>query len=764
MAEPTAIGGFPLQDVERAWKLLTEWVEAFLTAWDSAREPPALSDFLPAEAGPLRKLVLVELIKVDLEYRWLERGCPRRIEEYLVEFPDLADAGIPCDLLYEEFHIRRQAGDAVEPREYLNRFPDQAPELNRLLELKSHAVSTALARRSLPQSQDLEPGQRLDDFDLLARLGRGAFASVFLARQRSMQRLVALKVSADHGSEPQTLAQIDHDHVVRVYDQRTLPDRRLRLLYMQYVPGGTLQTAIAWMRSAPPDQRSGRTLLEVVDRSLDERGESPPVGSSFRERIAAATWPQLVCWIGARLADALDYAHRCGVLHRDIKPANVLLTAEGAPKLADFNVSFSSKLEGAAPAAYFGGSVAYMSPEQLEAFNPAHRRRPDSLDGRSDVYSLGILLWELLTGSRPFPEESMDDGWTTALERMVARRRSGVDASAIAPLPRDCPPGLKDVLLKCLAVDPDQRFATAGELSRQLQLCLSPKARSLLAPPMKMWSRTVRRFPLAALMLAAVIPNALAAVFNFWYNHAEIALSLPEESLAAFWMLVALVNGTAFPVGIALCILIAWPVVRAFERLTDPTGRSAAPATAPGADAEALCWLRERCLCLGHYTAGVCLVLWVIAGVAYPTGIYALSGSIGPAAVVHFLASMALCGLIAAAYPFFGVTFLSLRTFYPALIQSGPVGSDDLAGLGRLSRWTWLYLLLATSVPLLAMTLLVLIQSHNQLALIVLGAAGLGGVGLAYWLARMIQRDLAALAHVVRPSGDLLPGDDTTLW
>ena len=83
------------------------------------------------------------------------------------------------------------------------------------------------------------------------------------------------------------------------------------------------------------------------------------------------------------------------MLHRDVKPANVLLTAEPSPKLADFNISFSDKVDGATPAAYFGGSLAYMSPEQLEACNPAHARSADELDGRSDLYSLGMVLWEL---------------------------------------------------------------------------------------------------------------------------------------------------------------------------------------------------------------------------------------------------------------------------------------------------------------------------------------------------------------------------------
>ncbi len=103
----------------------------------------------------------------------------------------------------------------------------------------------------------------------------------------------------------------------------------------------------------PPARRTGARLLEVIDRNLAERGDSPPSDSSLRHRLATASWPQAVCWLGSRLAMALAYAHQRGVLHRDVKPANVLLAADGTPKLADFNISYSSKLEGATAASLF---------------------------------------------------------------------------------------------------------------------------------------------------------------------------------------------------------------------------------------------------------------------------------------------------------------------------------------------------------------------------------------------------------------------------
>ncbi len=733
-----------LDTAQHTWTVLSGHVEAFIQAWDRNVEPPAPATFLPAGPPAVRLMTLVELIKVDLEYRWIHRRTPRTIEEYVATHAELADE-LPADLIYEEYHVRRRAGDGISPEDCVLRFPQRAKELERLFGLSPKGHSTSLCRGGKAQLQAIQPGDRLDDFDLLVLLGKGAFASVFLARQNSMQRLVALKISADRGNEPQTLAQLDHENIVRVFDQRLLPDSKLRLLYMQYVTGGTLQGVVEIVRRTPPADRTGKMLADAIADALSRRGEAASGADGLRNRLAHRLWPEVVCWLGAKLARALDHAHGRGVLHRDIKPANVLVTAEGSPKLADFNIGFSSKVAGATPAAYFGGTVAYMSPEQLEACSSTHDRRPEDLDGRSDLYALAVVLWELLTGERPFVDEQLAAGWPATLAEMTARRRNGVDRQLAARVSRDWLPGLCELLLQVLDPDLEKRPASGAALARQLELCLQPKAQTLLSPPVQNWRRLARRFPVAAVMVAAVLPNVLAAVFNYFYNRLEIIEHL-QNSQRAFEQIQAAINAIAFPAGIFCVFWFTRPVAAALW----------AAGTRDQPSPDGLRALRRSCLRLGHLAAGISLALWLVAAPAYPIALQMEVGSVPLSAYVHFVASLTLCGLIAAAYPFFGVTCLAVCSFYPALVRLDSMAHDDVEPLFRLGRTSWLYLLLAATVPTLAVAILVIIGSQARFALGFLAIAGLAGFAVAFSLFRMLQSDLAALTQIAAPAGDLL--------
>ncbi|MDY3563346.1 serine/threonine protein kinase, partial [Gemmata sp. JC673] len=240
---------------------------------------------------------------------------------------------------------------------------------------------------------------RVGDFEIVSKLGQGAFGQVFLARQVSLGRHVALKVAdrelADRSEGP-LLAGLEHDHIVKVFSAFADPDTGLAGLCLQYVPGADLGVLIRHLYDGGRRPESGAELLAALDRL--GRGDPGFDPAALRDRAAlgADDFPQAVCRLGARLAEALAFAHARGVLHCDIKPANILVTPYGRPMLADFNVAFDRTRH--RDGVRYGGTLAYMAPEYYAAMAG---RPGGAADERCDVYSLGVVLHELATGRRP---------------------------------------------------------------------------------------------------------------------------------------------------------------------------------------------------------------------------------------------------------------------------------------------------------------------------------------------------------------------------
>ena len=730
----------PTEQSSQHWDQLVARIDHYIEAWENIAEPPAdLTDFLPEGPKDLRQMVLIELVKVDLEYRHSKNISPLRIEDYLQRYPELSQPdGIACDLIYEEFHVRQAAEPDLSLDDYYQRFPEQKEALQRLLGKETILGSTQLYR-SKETVRQLYPGEKIDDFDLLLRLGAGSFGTVFLARQTSMQRLVALKVTGKATQEPQTLAQLEHPHIVRVYDQRVMENEPMRLLYMQFVPGGTLADVIKQTSAVPYEDRSGATLLKIIDQSVQEAGQSPLDHATQAELTPDTSWDATVCQLGIQLAQALDYAHHRGILHRDIKPANILMSATGSALLADFNVSFDSRMEGASAATFFGGSLAYMAAEQLEACNPTSSRSPEEVDQRSDLFALGIVLWELLVGKHPFHHDKLSGSWLTTLKEMAHRRNtqaleppeSMTGKSSVAPLIR--------ILTKCLAPDPTDRFQSGQELVEALELCLKPRASSLLLVPNKGWQSWVRHHPVPALLIAILGPNALAALVNLLYNQQEIISRIPEHA-GAFYRTVLLVNGVVFP-GIILFGYFA------SRRLRQRLKQNLEPSTRDDQSSHSV---RQRLLNAGNYAVSVGLVIWLSVGILFPILMQLHAGSLNSTVYLHFAISMLLCGAIAAAYPFFFVSFIVLRAFYPVLLAGEPPSSSDCQHLNRIDQQASRYLLIAGALPLVGVTLLAFNQSTNMLAHSVLSLSGLLGFMVAFRMYRLLQLDIAALTDSIK--------------
>lgn len=733
---------------DAGWEILASHLEAFLEEWDTSGYGPRLADHLPKEPPAFRRMVLVELIKVDLEYRYNADGPVLKLEDYLDEYPELGRPdGVPVELIHEEYHVRKTSGQTVSVEDCLERFPDRTESIRRAFQMEGPEESTSATGAELTES--FRPGDRIEDFYLMSNLGSGAFGSVFLARQESMQRMVALKVSSDKGTEGQTLAQLDHPNIVRVYDQVRLPDRNLRLLYMQFAAGGTLQAVVKAAGQAK--HKSGRIVMQCIADALDHTGVLSSENIPFRGGLADASWPQVVCQLGVELARALQYAHSRNTLHRDVKPANVLLDANGTAKLADFNISFGAEIEGDSAAASFGGSLAYMSPEQLQACHIKMEMSPDDLDERSDIYSLGVMLWELMYGERPFDDSSVTGGWTEVLEGMIAGRTDGVSRQ----MPDSAGPvehRLWTILCRCLQFDRNNRCSSADELAHELGLSMQPRVAQLMQQSSTGWRKLALAWPLTAFLITAIAPHAFAAVFNYAYNDVAIAQELKtaftdrKESMnaeQAFTRMVIGVNAIAFPIGFAFCIWYSRPVVQVIRGFSE----EASAATA-----------RLRSFLLSRFVTILGITEWMIAGLAYPIGLHIILGELDMKWHLHFFGSLLICGLIAAAYPFFLTATLCLRAFLPALLRNDRLNTDDVSHLQRLSEQSAWSLYLAGGVPAVGMMILLTTQEAadplTAFPLKVLSVAGAVGFAVALSLARSLQSDVEAFLDVYRRQTD----------
>ncbi|HWE35477.1 MAG TPA: protein kinase [Isosphaeraceae bacterium] len=436
----------------------------FEAAWrDRPGRRPDPEDFLPDDPDR-RPAALLALLRAEMGLR-REAGERVDVESYRSRYPELSIEALVA-LIYEEFCLREEAGESPEPDEYYGRFPGLVAPLRRVLEIHDligSCDSTPLHVADLTDVPFPEVGQTIAGFRLVEELGRGSFSRVFLAEERQLaDRPVALKVTRAGSREPQTLARLQHTHIVPVYSYRIDPAAGLYLLCMPYLGRTTLADVLK-----DPEARgavSGAELVAALDR-LEPAAATAEPRAFGRRALASRSFDRAIAWWGARLAEALQHAHERGVLHRDIKPSNVLIAADGTPMLLDFNLAHDPRLDDpdGAPAA-LGGTLAYMAPEHLDALADGHGER---IDARCDLYALGVVLFEALATSRPFSNPAGGISMADVLRRAAEERRAG--APGLRDLHPEVPPALEAVVRKCLAPDPSRRYATASELAMDLQ-------------------------------------------------------------------------------------------------------------------------------------------------------------------------------------------------------------------------------------------------------------------------------------------------------
>ena len=391
----------------------------------------------------------------------------------------------------------------------------------------------------------IEPeNQRLGDFEIVRELGRGGMGAVYEALQLSLNRKVALKVlrvglgltpSAVERfrREAEAAAKLHHTNIVPVYatgeqhgthfyameliDGPSL-DRVIQQLRDQAALGGSFPLEHTPQRAMTPDQGADDlavTPLYVANPGRTATAPAPTLSALSSESRYFDTVARMM----AEVADALDYAHKNGVIHRDIKPSNLLLAPTGRLSITDYGLARVLEQPGMTLTGEFVGTPAYMSPEQI-----ASGRIP--LDHRTDVYSLGATLYELLTLEPPHTGQSREQ----LLAQVVQK-----DPKPPRRVQKKVPADLETICLKCLEKDPDRRYHSAGKLAEDLRRYVDRFAISARrAGPIQKLAKWARRRPgiaasSGALVLAVVAVIALA----FRAHRAELERLLTQQQADA---------------------------------------------------------------------------------------------------------------------------------------------------------------------------------------------------------------------------------------
>ncbi len=451
-------------------------------------------------AGPaaLNQQELVDRLCSDQVKRW-RAGQRVPAESYLALHPSIQESRESAlELIYGEFLLREEMGESPQLEEFYWRFPRFAARLQKQLDLHGALMSLDSTPETLLDAHAADGGPEstttpsltrfiAPGFKILGELGRGGMGAVYKAWQVRLKRLVAVKVIradayADKGSaarfhaEAEAAARLQHANIIQVFEVGEYEG--IGYLVLEYGAGGGLDRRLAGMLQDPND--SAR-LIET-------------------------------------LARAIHYAHQNGIVHRDLKPANVLLTADGIPKISDFGLA--KLLQGDDGLTQVGdilGTPSYMAPEQI-------RGSSGGITPATDVYALGAILYEMLTGRPPFKG-------TTPLSTM--EQVSSIEPLSPGKLQRHTPRDLEIICLKCLQKAPHRRYATAVALADDLRRFLDRQP--ILARQTPAWERAwkwARRRPSAATALLSILIAIVLLLCGAFYHNARLRAAVRNAQAA----------------------------------------------------------------------------------------------------------------------------------------------------------------------------------------------------------------------------------------
>lgn len=404
------------------------FVERCELAWQ-ASDNVDVSELLPREDHPGYAEIAVELLRVDLEHR-LTRGHSAGLDSYLQQFPTLlSDRNRLAPLAFEEYRLRLQSGEEVSPEDYSSRYQVSTANWQDLAEASTVRPDGDLSQVENHPCEDdqLSENAAFGAFILTRELGRGAIARVFLARQTGVaDRSVVLKFATTRTVEIDRLGRLQHSNIVPILSVHPYRGTGAAIC-MPFLGEVTLA-----------DIARARAKTETVETRDVLAGVLP--AASLVESDLPRKWNDFVLQLGIGITSGLRHAHDRDVVHGDVKPGNILLSDDGRPMLLDFNLA--GDLTSLRPEVV-GGTFRYMPPEHKDAFQTGEAAIRS--DVRSDIYSLGVVLFELLTGN---PETTSE-----------ATQQKLTDLTS---------PALAAIVRKCVAAAPADRYQSAAALLEDL--------------------------------------------------------------------------------------------------------------------------------------------------------------------------------------------------------------------------------------------------------------------------------------------------------
>src|SRR5436190_14269723 len=335
--------------------------------------------------------------------RWREGGEPDAAV-VLAEHPELRGAkSLVMDLVAAEYSIRLAAGEAVGKSAFCERFPAYRQSIAKLLQVQEYLDKCPTFAAKDDPTRWPGPGEEFLGYELVEPLGRGGLARVFLARELELGgRLVVVKISPHGSREANTLGKLSHPSIVPIHSVQHDEGGEWTVICMPLIGVATGIDLLDCAYAAGAERKGA--LVARVAAETKPLEQAPPNGSPAEEFAWDLPYGEAIARLGLQLAEALEAAHGAGIMHRGIKPSNILLAWSGRSMLLDFNLSTDASASGQG----IGGTLAYMAPELIASVLNERGGAARRFDRRCDVYSLGAVLYELLTGRLPAKPEEAD--------------------------------------------------------------------------------------------------------------------------------------------------------------------------------------------------------------------------------------------------------------------------------------------------------------------------------------------------------------------